>query len=267
MYHRAVPRPAVREDFPVTNSDLQLDVDPAVPARGFTRRLREIGTVRAVVAAAEWATPVMRRILLRGPDLAEPRWTPGQHVRVHVPDGGRIVRRTYSVWQFDDRGLELRVFNHRGDGPGARWARMATPGLAVTLSRPHGHFVLGDPAAPYHVFVGDETGSVPLGAMLRALPPSATAYGAIETDAPADRLPLPGDVTWVSRAGAPAARSPLLVDAVRALPLPTVPGVAYVAGEARVCQAVRSHLVGERGWPRRAVVTKPFWTPGRTGLD
>jgi len=27
------------------------------------------------------------------------------------------------------------------------------------------------------------------------------------------------------------------------------------------------HLVAERGWPRRAVVVKPFWAPGRRGLD
>ncbi|MEV4085779.1 SIP domain-containing protein [Nonomuraea fuscirosea] len=49
--------------------------------------------------------------------------------------------------------------------------------------------------------------------------------------------------------------------------LPDTPGVAYLAGEARTIQAVRAHLVGERGWHRRDVRTKPFWTPGRKGLD
>jgi NADPH-dependent ferric siderophore reductase len=43
--------------------------------------------------------------------------------------------------------------------------------------------------------------------------------------------------------------------------------VAYLAGEARTIQAVRRHLVEDRGWDRRAVVTHPFWTPGRRGLD
>jgi NADPH-dependent ferric siderophore reductase len=57
------------------------------------------------------------------------------------------------------------------------------------------------------------------------------------------------------------------VKAVRALDLPAEPGVAYVAGEARTIQAVRAHLVRDRGWSRRDVVTKPFWTPGKTGLD
>nr|WP_268244740.1 SIP domain-containing protein [Microbispora rosea] len=58
-----------------------------------------------------------------------------------------------------------------------------------------------------------------------------------------------------------------LVEMVRSLDLPHTPGVAYLAGEARECQAVRAHLVRERGWPRKAVVVKPFWTPGRRGLD
>jgi NADPH-dependent ferric siderophore reductase len=40
-----------------------------------------------------------------------------------------------------------------------------------------------------------------------------------------------------------------------------------VAGEARTVQAVAQHLVRDRGWPRRAIRTKPFWTPGKTGLD
>ncbi|WP_281259398.1 SIP domain-containing protein [Actinomadura meyerae] len=43
---------------------------------------------------------------------------------------------------------------------------------------------------------------------------------------------------------------------------PAEPGIAYVAGEARTVQAVRAHLVRNRGRPRRSVLVKPFWTPG-----
>ena len=67
--------------------------------------------------------------------------------------------------------------------------------------------------------------------------------------------------------GAPAAASQQLVDAVAALDLPDEPGVAYLAGEARTIQMVRTHLVSERGWKRRNIVTKPFWTPGKRGMD
>ena len=51
------------------------------------------------------------------------------------------------------------------------------------------------------------------------------------------------------------------------LELPATPGVAYLAGEARTIQMLRRHLVAERGWPRQAIRTKPFWAPGKTGMD
>jgi NADPH-dependent ferric siderophore reductase len=43
--------------------------------------------------------------------------------------------------------------------------------------------------------------------------------------------------------------------------------MAYLAGEARTIQLIRCHLVEERHWPQRNVRTKPFWTPGKKGLD
>jgi NADPH-dependent ferric siderophore reductase len=49
--------------------------------------------------------------------------------------------------------------------------------------------------------------------------------------------------------------------------LPDEPGIAYLAGEARTIQLVRKHLVKDRNWAKRDVVTKPFWTPGRRGMD
>jgi NADPH-dependent ferric siderophore reductase len=45
------------------------------------------------------------------------------------------------------------------------------------------------------------------------------------------------------------------------------PGIAYLAGEARTIQALRTHLVQDRGWPRQSVITKPFWTPGKKGME
>ena len=72
---------------------------------------------------------------------------------------------------------------------------------------------------------------------------------------------------WTHRRGRSAASSTTLVDAFREADLPSEPGIAYLAGEARTIQLVRRHLVDERLWPRRNVLTKPFWTPGRKGLD
>lgn len=212
--------------------------------------------VHGTVVAADQVTPRMRRIAISAPDLA---WTPGQHIRVVVD--GLLTRRTYSIWDYDGSSLELYVLDH-GDGPGARWAREVRPDQEVAIRKPEGSLVTRP--APYHLFAGDETAAVAFGPMLRALG-DVPAYGVIEAGTRSDRLPV--DLTWRFREGAPAASSATLVRAVRELELPDEPGVAYVAGEARTVQAVRSHLVSERGWPRRSVVTKPFWTPGKTGME
>jgi NADPH-dependent ferric siderophore reductase len=58
-----------------------------------------------------------------------------------------------------------------------------------------------------------------------------------------------------------------LASALPAFDLPTEPGMAYIAGEARTCQAVRRHLLNDRGWPRKSTIVKPFWAPGKRGLD
>ncbi|MET9487415.1 siderophore-interacting protein [Nocardia sp. NPDC006630] len=224
----------------------------------------------------------MTRIRIGGPALRNLDWLPGQHVRVATGDsasGNVLARvgdlRTYSVWHFDREHSELHlcVLDH-GDGPGARWGRNAVVGQQVRFRGPEGSFTLrADPAsgegAPYHLFAGEETASVALGAMLRAVPDDVPVHGAIETATAEDRLPLPraAELAHPLRGDASAARSEILLDAIRGLDLPPTPGVAYLAGEARTIQQIMKHLIRERQWPRRAILTKPFWTPGKRGMD
>ncbi|MDT5324055.1 MAG: hypothetical protein QOF25_1207 [Mycobacterium sp.] len=103
--------------------------------------------------------------------------------------------------------------------------------------------------------------------MLRSLPDPADVHGVIEGATDADHLPLARPLTHGERGDASASNSAVLAEALRALPLPDRPGVAYLAGEARTIQTLRRILVTERGWDRRNIRTKPFWTPGRTGME
>jgi NADPH-dependent ferric siderophore reductase len=215
--------------------------------------------VRAAVAGVETVTPRLRRIRVTGPALRGLDWQPGQHVRVRV--GSPLTLRTYSVWDHSDGGhLDLGVLDHPADGPGARWAREVEVGQPVSFTRPQGRMTPREDA-PYHVFVGDETTCPAFGAMLDALPADAATYGIVAADGPDDRVPLRG-VRWIFDKDTDA-----LLTALGRLDLPPEPGAAYVAGEARTCQVVRRYLTAERGWPRRAVATKPFWAPGKKGLD
>jgi NADPH-dependent ferric siderophore reductase len=213
----------------------------------------------------------MHRIRIEAPGLTS---VPGQQVRVRVADPRdprnwlrmMDILRTYSIWQHDADGFELCVFDHGGEGPGERWARALSVGDTIYFGRPEGSFTLHGEDT-YHVFAGEETAAVAFGAMLRALPANVTAYGVIEVDEPRDQLALDREFRWLYRRGQSAASSETLVNGLAELPLPSHAGVAYLAGEARTIQMLRHHLVSERGWPRRRVRTKPFWTPGKRGLD
>ncbi|MHC3468277.1 siderophore-interacting protein [Streptomyces sp. 7R007] len=217
-------------------------------------------TLQGTITEAEPVAARMRRLRVESEALAGLAVRPGQQVRVLA--GGGLTLRTYSIWRYDPAGaVELCVLDHPGDGPGARWGRSAGVGDRVRLRKPEGTFTLR-PDAAHHVFVGDETASVAFGAMLAALPDGARISGCVETRTPADRLPLrhADRLDWLTR-GASS-----LPDAVRRL-APAPGGIAYVAGEARTVQQVRQVLVREAGWDRRAVLTKPFWAPGKKGLE
>ncbi|MFE2064432.1 siderophore-interacting protein [Streptomyces sp. NPDC059467] len=216
-------------------------------------------TLRGTVTEAEQITARMRRLRIDGDQLAGLDVRPGQQVRVLVTG---LTLRTYSVWRYDPSGVvELCVLDHTEGGPGAGWGRTVGTGDQVRLRRPEGTFTLR-PEAAHHVFVGDETASVAFGAMLAELPEEARISGCVETGTAADRLPLAHaeHLDWVLRG------KTSLPEAVRRL-APEPGGIAYVAGEARDVQAVRKVLVQEAGWDRRAVLTKPFWTPGKKGME
>ncbi|MFE4962281.1 siderophore-interacting protein [Streptomyces sp. NPDC056660] len=216
-------------------------------------------TLRGTVTEAEQITARIRRLRIDGDQLAGLDVRPGQQVRVLVTG---LTLRTYSVWRYDPSGVvELCVLDHPEGGPGAQWGRTVSAGEQVRLRKPEGTFTLR-PEAAHHVFVGDETASVAFGAMLAALPEEATVSGCVETATAADRLPLAyaERLDWVLRG------ETALPEAVRRL-APEPGGIAYVAGEARAVQAVRKVLVQEAGWDRRAVLTKPFWTPGKKGME
>jgi NADPH-dependent ferric siderophore reductase len=224
--------------------------------------------LRSQIADVSLITPRMRLIGLTGPELAGLSWIPGQQVRVRTTAAqGPSALRTYSVWRYDRDRLELCVLDH-GEGPGARWAREARPGDEVLFRKPEGTFVATN-TAPHHLFAGEETASVAFGAMLRALPSGVPVHGAIEVAGPGDRLPLSrsAELAWHFRADAargrirqPGRRGPGARPARRA-------GRRLPGQEACTCQPVRAHLVSERGWPRRSVLVKPFWAPGKRGLE
>ena len=253
---------------------------PLIDAIPLLNTLRDAMFLSATISEIEDLTPRLRRVRLEGRRLQGLKWTPGQHIRLQVAGllesalrlHAHDALRTYSIHDADpDAGtLDIVMMDHEGDPnvvtPARLWARTATIGDPVSFTRPQGNLVV-KPEAAYHLFAGEETASVAFAAMLRSLPSTAEVHGVIEGGIVSDHLPLARPITHVERGDASAANSAVLAEALRALPLPDHPGVAYLAGEARTIQSLRKILVTERGWDRRNIRTKPFWTPGRSGME
>nr|WP_269329801.1 siderophore-interacting protein [Kineosporia babensis] len=213
----------------------------------------------------------MRQIELVGPGLRSLRVRPGAHLVVRVPTGQGEARRVYSIWTFRPReaALTIRVAIHDADGPGCVWARSVVPGDRITVEPPRSKITL-DETATSHLFIGEETGAVPLLAMRAALHPRVSVHGVFEAAGPGHEVPgadgVPG-LPWVHRGNAKAVGSRVLLRAVQELALPSPAGAAaYVAGESDTCRLIQRHLIEQRGLSRRAVRIQPQWSLGRAGF-
>ena len=253
---------------------------PLIESIPFLAPLRDSVFLTATVSDITDLTPRMRRIRMCDARLKQLAWTPGQHIRLQVAGllksalqlHAHDALRTYSIYDADPElgTLDIAMLDHDGapgqQTPARHWSSRTNIGDRLQMTRPQGTFVLRE-SAPYHLFVGEETAAVAFAAMLRALPDEAQAYGVIEGATITDHLALSRPLTRVERGHASAENSDILAQALRELPLPDYPGVAYLAGEARTVQTLRNILIKERGWNRRDIRTKPFWTPGRRGME
>jgi len=224
-------------------------------------------------------TPHMIRVTLTGDELAGfPGAGPDRRIKMFFPVEGqdrpavprastggpvwptgeaRPTIRTYTVRRFDAAARELDVdfVLHEGYGPAAAWAQTAEPGSWVGVSEPGGRWE-PDPAADYHLVIGDESALPAIATVLEALP-GARVLALVEVADAAEEQDLPGEITWVHRGTAPAGEP--LVAAVEAAVLPEGTGRAWLAGESAAVKDIRAHLLGPRGFDRRAVYATGYW--------
>jgi NADPH-dependent ferric siderophore reductase len=241
---------------------------------------------RAVVLETRPVTPGMMRVVLGGDALAD--FAAGEftdhYVKLQLPAPGagygsdfdleevQATRpreqwpktRTYTVRDWDaERGrLTIDFVVHGDEGVAGPWALAARPGDVLQLRGPGGAFA-PDPAAAYHLFVGDASAIPAIAASLARVPAGRPAFVVLEVDGAAEEQPLPTDadlhLTWVHRSRPPGEEPELALAAVRGLALPDGRGQAFVHGEASAVRAVRRHLLVERGLPADAVSASGYW--------
>jgi NADPH-dependent ferric siderophore reductase len=172
----------------------------------------------------------------------------------------RPAIRTYTVRRFDaDTGeLDVDFVLHEGHGPAAAWARDAQPGAWVGVSEPGGRYE-PDPAAAFHLVIGDETALPAVATVLEALPDGVPAFAFLEVADAAEEQELPGgaQVRWVHRGDREPGEP--LADAVRAAELPEGAGQAWLSGESLCVRDLRKHLLDDRGFDRRRVYATGYW--------
>ena len=140
----------------------------------------------------------------------------------------------------------------------------AQAGDRIEIGRPQGSYIVADDF-DWYLLVGDETGLPAVARPLEELRERVPVRVLAAVDIPEDRLKLLSRATvtehWTCRSegGSDSDRLIGLIDS-----LPKLPGDGYVwiACEASVAQALRTHLLVELGHPREWVKAAGYWTRG-----
>ncbi|MGW6691039.1 siderophore-interacting protein [Streptomyces sp. NPDC054961] len=250
-------------------------------------RVRTVGT--AVVVRTERLSPHMVRVVLGGDGLAgfgagaytdhyvkilfpaegvtyASPWDLDQ-IRADYPRAQWPRQRAYTVRSWDPvlRELALDFVVHGDEGLAGPWAARVQPGELVRFLGPGGAYA-PDPAAGWHLLVGDESALPAIGAAMERMPAGAVVHALVEVEGPADelRIATPDGVTplWIHRGSRPVGEA--LTEAVRALSFPSPDVHAFVHGEAGFVKTLRRHLRLERGIPRERLSISGYWRLGET---
>jgi NADPH-dependent ferric siderophore reductase len=180
-------------------------------------------------------------------------------------DRERPPSRAYTPrrWNPVSHELDVDIVLH-GHGPGSSWAARAAVGDSVVVAGPRGAY-RPDPAADWHLLVGDESALPAIGSILDALPASTRAYVYIEVEDAADEQPLDSaaelHVEWVHR-GPDASLAGNALETVIRHVQPDSRGRVFVACEALAMRRIRHFFLEKRRIAREALHTRGYWKYG-----
>ena len=194
-----------------------------------------------------------------------------------LPAAKQPVVRTITVRRADPAAREIAVdiAVHGEHGTAGPWAASAKPGQPMYLMGPSGAYA-PDPAADWHLLVGDETALPAISVALEALPSNAIGQVFIEVAEPEDEIPLIApegvQINWILRGGRAdlvgeerAGDHSPLVEAVKSAHW--LPGQvhAFVHGEAQaVMHNLRPYIRKERAVDAKWASISGYWRRGRT---
>ncbi|MET9376973.1 siderophore-interacting protein [Streptomyces sp. NPDC002992] len=188
-------------------------------------------------------------------------------IREEFPREQWPTTRTYTVrdWGADHRELTVDFVVHGDEGLAGPWAARAQAGDTMYLLGPGGGYA-PDPAADWHLLVGDESALPAIAVALERLPEGTTVHAFLEVaDATEEQKFATAagvEVTWLHRGDRPTGAA--LLDAVKGLDFPAGDVHAFVHGEAGFVKDLRRHLRLERGVPRERLSISGYWRLGKS---
>lgn len=212
-------------------------------------------------------------IRIQSPSLQKAEFMPGYFLRVWVADGQEVALkekvRSYSIWNIDqEMGMADLAVAIESDGPGAKWAKKCAVGDRVYFKLHKSKFVL-DNSASHYLFVGDLSSLGQLYDFKRNLGKEKTIMSVIYARDASMLFPdldgrMPFDFYAIE-----ANKPKDIIEEVKKkiLDFPVASGIAYIAGDSRICVAVNQYLKATLNWPVQHIKTKPFWNPLKTGLE
>ncbi|WP_429806852.1 siderophore-interacting protein [Ensifer sp. B1-9] len=239
-----------------------------LPAPRIERVRHELRRRSLVVSGIERVTPGMLRITLSGEDLADfVSLGADDHIKVFVPGAdGTEERRDYTPRRYDNdaRLLALDFALHEA-GPVTAWAMNARVGDRLEIGGPRGSAVVSGDFRRW-LLIGDETALPAIGRRIEEMPAGHAVTSIAVVTGPDERQVFRSEAVltchWayrpLDRANDPSA----LLSVVRSVALE--PGTfVWIAAEAAVTRAIRSHFVEERGLPLSWIKASGYWVKGK----
>ena len=237
------------------------------PAPAILRQRHELRRRSLTVARIEVLTPSMIRITLTGEALQGfVSAAPDDHIKIFVPGGGeKPEMRDYTPRRFDAARQELVVdFAVHEAGPATLWALQARVGDVLEIAGPRGSQVIAGDIRSW-LLIGDETALPAIGRRIEEAAPGTRIDAMVAIPDAADRqvFDTAADLTlrWIFRPGSAATDPAPLLDRLAETAIP--PGTfVWIAAEARVARALRSHLLEDRGHPPGWLKAFGYWVAG-----
>ncbi|OWV77274.1 FAD-binding protein [Rhizobium sp. R339] len=212
-------------------------------------------------------TPGMRRIILRGDELADfISLAPDDHIKIFIPTAEGEERRDYTPRRYDNAERRLTIdFALHEAGPVTQWALGARPGDRLEIGGPRGSAVISANVKRW-LLIGDETALPAIGRRIEesnagtVITTIAAVTGPLEEQTFDSRAEL--DIRWAHRPLSQATDAAALLKLLSTVDIKPETFV-WIAAEAAVTRNIRNHMLTARGYPLSWMKASGYWVFGK----